>query len=279
MSAKSDSEPAPTGVVPLVVEAMNREVLNELALTKAITHPGESGRARERVLITFLRRLVPAEFGVSTGFIIDSAGEISRQIDLVIYRKSYHPVIEIGGIRHFLVESVAAALEVKATIGNRATLIQALENIESVKRLDRTGGGNNYTLPFMQQIDADEFQHQVFGAIVTEQSMSTDGLGQTIAEFIAHRPRRLWPNLYVDVRRLTWTYRTPNGAIGAIPATADALVVWEEPRTWPPLLELAFEVVNLLRVTPSIDFRPVRYFGSGDAGDITGVDVSSFPIS
>jgi hypothetical protein len=118
MSAQSDAEPAPTGVMPHVVEAMNREVLNELALTKDIAHPGESGRARELILTSFLRRLVPAEFGVSTGFIIDSAGEISRQIDVVICRKSYHPVIEVGGIRHFLVESVAAALEVKATIRN-----------------------------------------------------------------------------------------------------------------------------------------------------------------
>jgi hypothetical protein len=119
----------------------------------------------------------------------------------------------------------------------------------------------------------------VFGAIVTEQSTATESLGNTIAEFIAYRPRRLWPNLYVDVSRFTWGYRTPSGTIGAVPAAADALVVWEEPRTWPPLLELAFEVVNLLRVTPSIDFSPVRYFGSGDAGDMIGVDVSSFPIS
>lgn len=265
-------------VVPQVIEALNREVLNELALTKAIAHPGEGGRAREQVLSSFLKRIVPREYGVSTGFVIDGCGGISRQIDVVIYRTSYHPVITIGGVDHFLVESVAAAIEVKAAIGSRETLAQALENVASVKALDRTCGGTNYLLPHGTPVDRDEFQHQVFGAVVTEQSMTTPNLGQALMSFIAPRDRRLWPNLYVDVHRLTFGYRPAAGGMGAIPRTADALVVWEGERAWPPLVELAFEVANLLRVAPLIDYSPIAYFGSGDAGPLTGYDVSGFPL-
>ncbi|HVE91402.1 MAG TPA: DUF6602 domain-containing protein [Actinomycetota bacterium] len=262
------------GIVPQVVEAMNREVLNELALTKAIAHPGESGRAREQVLTAFLRRLIPDDFAISTGFVIDHSGSISRQVDVVVYRRSYHPVIVIGGVNHFLAESVAAVFEVKASIRDRATLHQALENLESVKRLDRSAGGENYTLPYGNPVDPQEFQFQVFGAVVTEESMTTDSIGETIAGFISDRPRALWPNMYADVHRLTYVYRSETGGIGAVPATADALVAWEGDRTWPPLVELAFETVNLLRVTPVIDFSPVKYFGSGDAGPIVGLDIS-----
>lgn len=256
---------------------MNREVLNELELTKSIAHPGESGRAREQVLTAFLARLVPDEFGVSTGFVIDGRGQISRQVDVVIYRKSYHPVIVIGGINHFLVESVAAALEIKASIRDTATLLKALENIESVKALDRTGYGENYVLPYGHSVDPDEFQFQVFGAVVTEESLNTDTLLSTIAEWITSHPRNLWPNLYVDVRRLSIGYRPATGGMGAVPATADALVVWEGARIWPPLVELAFEIANFLRVTPLIDYSPVRYFGSGSAGDLIGIDLSGVP--
>jgi hypothetical protein len=253
---------------------MNREVLNDLALTKAISHPGESGRAREHILTSFLKRLLPSDFGISSGFVIDGTGQISRQIDVVIYRTNYHPVIVIGGVSHFLVESVAAVFEVKATISDRATLTHALANIESVKRLDRTGGGHNYILPGGRPVDPDEFQFQIFGAVVTEESLATTTLGETIANFLAAHSRRSWPNIYVDVNRLTFGYRKSQGGVGAVPQTAEALVVWEGERTWPPLVELAFEVVNFLRVTPLIDFNPVNYFGSGDAGVLQGIDLS-----
>ena len=50
--------------------------------------------------------MLPAELGIDTGFVIDAAGGVSKQIDIVIYRTSYHPVFEIGGVKYFLVESV-----------------------------------------------------------------------------------------------------------------------------------------------------------------------------
>ena len=96
--------------------ALNREVLTELDLARAISHPGESGRAREQIIAAFLDRLLPHSFSISTGFVIDATGAISRQIDIIIYRNDYHPVFEIGGIKHFLVESVAVVIENKASI-------------------------------------------------------------------------------------------------------------------------------------------------------------------
>jgi hypothetical protein len=66
---------------------------------------------------------------VSTGFVVDALGGKSKQIDVVVYRTDYAPVFEIGRVKHFLVESVVAVLEVKAAIDSQADLTRALENI------------------------------------------------------------------------------------------------------------------------------------------------------
>jgi hypothetical protein len=252
---------------------MGREVLNELDLTKTITHPGESGRAREQILAGFIRRLLPASFAVSTGFVLDTAGRISRQIDLVIYRRDYHPVIQIGGVNHFLIESVAAVIEMKADIQSVDRLMQALENIRSVKSLDRTNRGSNYLLghDLGTPVDPDNFQHQVFGAVVTEQSLTPETLRGTLLSFLEHHPRREWPNLYIDVNRFTANYQAPRGGFGAVTEDAIGLAITEA-RTWSPLLELAFELVNFLRITPVVDYWPTAYFGTGTQGG----DVSLF---
>jgi len=40
------------------------------AVRKSITHAGEKGRALEAEVANFLRGLLPAEYGISTGFVV-----------------------------------------------------------------------------------------------------------------------------------------------------------------------------------------------------------------
>lgn len=254
-----------------ILDALNRQVLNELDLAKAISHPGESGRAREQIISAFFSRLLPRSFGISTGFIIDTTGTVSRQIDLVIYRNDYHPVFEIGGIKHFPVESVVVVMENKASIAGTNALRQALENIKSVKVLDRTNRGKNYTLIGSQQglpCDPDDFQHQIFGAIVTEQSLSRETLKQELFNFLRANPvRNHWPNVYTDVRNLTATYlkSVDPAEPTAIPSEAQYLGLTDSSSDnfVPPLIELTFEVMNFLRVAPRIDYKPTDYLLAG----------------
>jgi hypothetical protein len=252
-----------------ILGALNREVLNELDLAKAISHPGESGRAREQIIAAYFSRLLPQSFSISTGFVIDTTGAISRQIDLVIYRNDYHPVFEIGGIKHFLAESVAVVIENKASIAGTKILHQALENIKSAKSLDRTNRGKNYILDGSKsQVNPDNFQHQIFGAIVTEESLSRDTLKEEMLGFLRTTPNRNhWPNFYADVRHLSAVYlksvNPPEGTV--IPREARYLGLSDSTSEnfIPPLIELAFEVVNFLRVAPTIDFKPTDYLLAG----------------
>jgi hypothetical protein len=256
----------PSDLTRSILDALNREVLNQLDLAKAISHPGESGRAREQIIAAFFRRLLPRSFDISTGFVFDASGGMSKQVDIVIYRTDYYPVFEIGGIKHFMVESVAAVMENKASITSTAGLHQALENIKSVKALDRTNQGWNRVVNGStpgRPIDPNEFQHQIFGSILTEQSLNKETLAQELLGFIRANPRNQWPNIYADVRSFSAHYlKSTNPAQETvIPSEAEYLGVTNDPLQdfAPPLVELAFEIMNFLRVAPVIDYKPTSY--------------------
>lgn len=256
-----------TGVLKALFEALTREVLEELRLSKKIKHPGESGRAREIILRRFIEKLLPSAFGVDTGFVIDAKGDISRQIDLVIFRRDYAPVFEVAGVKHFLVESVAVVIENKAAIGSRDLLRQALENVTSVKRLDRTNGGVNQVLSGAQAIrpaNPEHFFDQVLTAIMTEESLGGDTWLEEIQTFTKGLPRRLWPNMYVDVNNtfITWLKTAEAGLVmnaNVMEATHLGATKKGTEGFVEPLIEFAQEILNFLRVASVIDFSPAAY--------------------
>jgi|SRR6266568_34991 len=255
---------------PLVtdlLETLNRQALNKLALAgRQLQHPGASGASREQIIRDFLRMVVPTQFGIDTGFVIDATGKRSKQIDIVIFRRDYHPVFEIGGVKHFMVESVGAVIENKASIPSADSLVQALENVQSVKALDRTNRGRNYVLVAHNRggdLNPADFHHQVFGVILTEESLKRDFLAQALLDFLHTTPRNEWLNMYADIRHLSVSYlRTVDPTIGTvIPAEANFLAISEVGQTGirSPLVDVAKEINNFLRVTPLVDYSPNDY--------------------
>ncbi len=84
---------------------------------KLIPHPGELGTGREEVVRDFLRKHLPKRFGVSTGFVFDAQGKVSRQIDVVVYDAYLCPSFEtVGGKMFFPCESVVAVGEAKSQL-------------------------------------------------------------------------------------------------------------------------------------------------------------------
>jgi uncharacterized protein DUF6602 len=256
----------PHPLVQKILEDLNADVLRKLELTKRIENPGESGRARENIIRDFVGRLLPGTLGLGTGFVIDAVGGKSRQIDIVVYRADYHPVFEIGQIKHFLVESVLAVIENKSAISSRADLASALENIRSVKALDRTNRGRNYrvvgTTPG-PKVNPDNFADQVFGAIVTAQSLALATLEEELLAFLRKTSRREWPNFYADVHGVSAFYgieREGGRVSGADPNDAVALcVTHRDVNTEAPLIEFGSELANFVRVATLVDFSPVDY--------------------
>jgi len=103
-----------------------------------ILHPGSKGDSLENVWIDWLRKYLPNRYCVDKAIIIDSKGNLSHQIDLVIYDQQYTPfVFTQNGFHYIPAEGVYAIFEVKPEL-SKEYIEYAGEKIESVRKLHRT---------------------------------------------------------------------------------------------------------------------------------------------
>ncbi len=109
-----------------------------------ILHPGSKGDSLENVWIEWLRKYLPNRYSVDKAFVVDSSGNLSDQIDLVIYDQQYTPfVFTQDGVHYIPAEGVYAVFEVKPDLkGSGKNGISYIEyaglKIESVRKLSRT---------------------------------------------------------------------------------------------------------------------------------------------
>lgn len=112
-----------------------------------IMHPGSKGDSLEDTWIEWLRKYLPNRYCIDKAIIIDSTGQLSDQIDLVIYDQQYTPfVLTQNGIHYIPAEGVYAVFEVKPDLngsikvgGENVNYIEyAGRKIESVRKLKRT---------------------------------------------------------------------------------------------------------------------------------------------
>jgi hypothetical protein len=108
-----------------------------------ILHPGSKGDSLENVWIEWLRKYLPNRYCVDKAIVVDSNGELSDQLDLVIYDQHHTPfVFTQNGIIYIPAEGVYAVFEVKpdfqGRVGEDNFFEYAGKKIESVRRLKRT---------------------------------------------------------------------------------------------------------------------------------------------
>lgn len=109
--------------------SLNREIL---------THPVAKGDASELEWIDMLSSYLPSRYKVDKAFIIDCEGNISEQIDIVIYDRHYSPfILRQNGTTYIPAESVYAVIEIKPTL-NSANIDYASKKASSVRVLKRT---------------------------------------------------------------------------------------------------------------------------------------------
>ena len=103
-----------------------------------ITHPGSKGDALENTWIEWLRKYLPNRYNIEKAIVIDSEGNTSDQIDIVIYDNWYTPFIFTqNGFHYIPAEGVYAVFEVKPEL-TKQHIEYAGEKIESVRKLKRT---------------------------------------------------------------------------------------------------------------------------------------------
>lgn len=105
---------------------------------RVATHPGAKGDGSELRWKEMLSEFLPSRYQVSKGFVVDSAGMRSEQIDVIIHDRVFSPLLwEDGGYMYVPAESVYAVFEVKQEY-NLDHIKYAGQKAASVRRRLRT---------------------------------------------------------------------------------------------------------------------------------------------
>lgn len=127
--------------MPFDMDTILRHKSEELhtALGLKLGHPVSQGDLSEGEWRNFLKKFLPNRYDVSKGFVFDSAGGVSQQIDLIVFDPFHSPLIHEtdNGEKYVTAESVYAIFEVKQK-ADKSTVKYADEKIQSVVNLKRT---------------------------------------------------------------------------------------------------------------------------------------------
>ena len=121
------------------VKDIGSELVASFAAAGRATTPGLVGSAREHPIRKKLEHLLPGGLAVGTGCVIDSYGNISRQLDIVLYEKHLCPVYSVNddpNAMYFPCEGVMAVGEVKSCVRS-GDMRDIFAKIASVKKLRR----------------------------------------------------------------------------------------------------------------------------------------------
>jgi hypothetical protein len=118
---------------------LQKQMMSKLSVNmKILTHPVAKGDSSEAEWIKMLCSYLPSRYCVDRAFVIDCEGNVSEQIDIVIYDRHYSPfILRQQGSTYIPAESIYAVIEVKPTL-NKRNIQYASDKASSVRRLKRT---------------------------------------------------------------------------------------------------------------------------------------------
>jgi len=101
-----------------------------------VQHPGTIGDTREALLRELLNRLLPKRYDIVKGFIVDSNGRQTPQLDAIIVERDVLPPYLLPSDAAIVpIEAALAAVEVKSRI-DRSTFQQLLAQQNAVVKLE-----------------------------------------------------------------------------------------------------------------------------------------------
>ena len=103
-----------------------------------LNHPGAKGEITEAEWRSLLSTYLPTRYSITKGFVVDSRGRISDEIDLIIHDRHFSPLFFHHASTCFVpAEAVYGVLEVKPEL-SLATVRYAGSKAASVRALTRT---------------------------------------------------------------------------------------------------------------------------------------------
>lgn len=153
--------------------ALQTEMIAKANLSCALNHPNDKGDNSEENWGKWFKSYLPNRYKAAKATIIDSKGNISDQMDLVLYDAQYsYLAFNQNGILYIPAESVYAVFEIKQDL-NKAHMEYAGKKAESVRRLCRTSA----SIPHAGGVYPPKPLHRILAGILTTFSGWTEPFG------------------------------------------------------------------------------------------------------
>lgn len=122
-----------------LLASLHNDIQQKLAIVRSnMGHPGAKGDASEHVWIKMLDTYLPQRYKAENAFVVDSNGNFSDRIDVVIFDRQYSPFIFRYENQTIVpAESVYAVFEAKQS-ANADMVRYAQDKVRTVRRLHRT---------------------------------------------------------------------------------------------------------------------------------------------
>lgn len=119
--------------------AKSAQLAASMTVAPKLTNHGPTiGDASEQGWRRMLEEFLPRRYAISKAFVVDSQGNQSLQLDVVVYDRHFTPLFwEIDAALFLPAESIYAVFEVKQEL-NLGYLREGGEKVASVRRLHRT---------------------------------------------------------------------------------------------------------------------------------------------
>lgn len=152
------------------------KIERELATARKLGHPTEKGDASEQVWNDVLNHYLPRRYESRKGFVVDSNGAFSQQIDVIIHDRQYSPfVFSFKGTDVVPAESVYAVFEAKQEL-TADHIRYARDKAASVRRLHRT----SLSAETIEGPSRPKPLHHILAGILTLGAGWTPPLGHTL---------------------------------------------------------------------------------------------------
>ena len=118
--------------------SLQKQMQATLDSADPIAHPTAKGDVTESGWSSWMKKYLPSRYSVTSGFVIDCNGNLSDQIDIIVYDRIFSSPIFVNGNPVMVpAESVYAVFEVKQD-ANAEHIKYARNKAASVRRLERT---------------------------------------------------------------------------------------------------------------------------------------------
>ncbi|NOV02723.1 DUF6602 domain-containing protein [Paenibacillus planticolens] len=100
-------------------------------------HWGEDGRYKELILMNYLKKVLPDNISVGTGFVKNARNELTDQIDILIYKKNDPKLFSADDFVILMPESVLGIVEVKSKVTPEVLCNRKVYNRDKPSTIDK----------------------------------------------------------------------------------------------------------------------------------------------